>query len=242
MEQILIAAPTADVKNYCLQDWLTHLNALKYPKFAVFLADNTPDNGENASYIRELAASLPLVYNIRVAHIPSAKTLKSLHARLAAGHNLCREVAIDYRYRHWLHLETDMFPPTDVIERLLAHNKKVVGAMYHRDEGVSRRLMVQMNFFKAPNNVFADNARPEDDPYILDGTLKKFPHVGLGCVLLRDFAFKRIAFRHKEGTDSAPDSWFAIDCAKHNIEIFGDTSLLCEHRNQAWGLYGVDFK
>lgn len=242
MKQILIAGPTAKAKNYCLEDWLMHLNSLHYPRFAVLLADNTPDNGENRDHIQAVAESLPLIYPFMALHVKNSKSMPSLHERIAAGHNLCRKFAIDKKYQFWLHLESDVFPPQNVIEELLAHQRKIIGAMYYRDEGKFRKLMVQRHIYAAPNRAMGVNVDPSEDTFILDGTVKKFAHVGLGCCMLHSKVFSGIKFRHKPGVDAAPDSWFAADCAKKGFEIYGHTGLLCDHRNQSWGKYGVDFE
>lgn len=241
MEQILIAAPTAKAKNYCLKEWLLHLNTLQYPNFAVLLADNTPDNGENCADILKIATGLPLKYPFMAVHVKRAARMDSLFARMAAGHNLCRDFAIDRKYRYWLHLESDVFPPAGVIEELLAHERRLIGAMYYRDEGKFRKLMVQRHIFAAPNRAIGDNVTASDDVRILDGTVKKFAHVGLGCLLIRRDVFSKVRFRHRPDVDAAPDAWFAADCAKNGFEIYGHTGLLCEHRNQAWGVFGVDY-
>ena len=51
--------------------------------------------------------------------------------------------ALENDFDYLLHLETDIFPPTDVIERLLDAKQKVVGAMYHIELGERSTLMIQ---------------------------------------------------------------------------------------------------
>ncbi len=51
--KILIAAPQADVKNYCFEDWLRNVRQFTYPKskIDIFLADNSRTS-DNANYVR----------------------------------------------------------------------------------------------------------------------------------------------------------------------------------------------
>lgn len=215
---------------------------LKYPNFEVVIYDNTPDGGVNAGYLNELAEELGVVFEFKALHARIPGKTPVLHERLAISHNWCRLYALDNGYKHMLHLETDVIPEPDVIERLLAHKKYVVGALYYRDMGRSRKLMVQRHVYRAPNNIITHNLAPGEDVCFIDGTLKKVAHVGLGCVLIDTRVFQNILFRYKKGVDSAPDTYFAEDCFHTGVTIFADTSLICEHRNEAWGNFGVDYE
>ena len=244
MKKILICAPTASAKNYCAQEWLLALDKLTYPSFEVVVFDNSPDAIENAEWLNSLARDLCVKYDFTAIPMDfSSKKFKQsgLLEKLAESHNACREYAIANGYSRMLHLETDVMPEPDVIERLLAHNKQVVGALYYRDEGISRKLMVQQHVFRGPNNILSMNLAPDGDVCFIDGTLKKVSHVGLGCVLIHTSVFFNIDFRFHKGSSAAPDTYFAEDCFRYNIDIYADTSLICEHRNQAWGNYGIDF-
>lgn len=241
MEKILICSPTAAAKNYCAEQWLLNLNKLKYPNFEVVVYDNTNDGGANANYLNFLAAGLCLSFSFKAIHVPGTSKMDLL-SRLALSHNACLLHAVQNGFKHILHLETDVMPPADVIERLLAHKKKVVGALYYRDEGKSRKLMIQRHVHRAYNNILAMNMGPQDDVCFINGSLKKVAHVGLGCVLIDLQVFKNgFVFRYKPGVDAAPDTYFAEDCFRYGIDIWADTSLICKHHNVAWGNYGVDY-
>ena len=241
MEKILICSPTAAAKNYCAEKWLLTLNKLKYPNFEVVVYDNTSDGGANANYLNFLSQQLCVTFPFKAIHIPDTSKMDLL-SRLTKSHNACLLYAMQNGFKHILHLETDVMPEPDVIERLLAHKKKVVGAMYYRDEGKSRKLMVQRHIRRAYNNILAVNMGPQDDVCFINGTLKKVAHVGLGCVLIDLNIFKNgFVFRYKQGIDAAPDSYFAEDCFRYGIDIWADTSLICEHHNMAWGNYGLDY-
>ena len=232
LEKILIAAPTAAVKNYCIEKWLLNINEFKYPDFELVLVDNTLDKGENVAYLQLLSECLGLKYDVTVMGVKSRKAA-GLIERMCESHNLCRQIAIESNYTHWLHLETDIFPPDNVIEQLLCNRKKVCGGLYYRDQGKSRKLMAQRTIFRAHNNAFAMNFTPTDDAWFIDGTVKKIAHIGLGCVLLSKQVFSEIPFRFKTGSDASVDSWFMADCKKNGVDIFADTSIICRHEDSA---------
>jgi hypothetical protein len=229
--QILIATPTADVKNYCTEQWLLHLNSLTYiAGFTVILVDNTPDKGENISYLNSLISSLPLKYKAWAVGATFSKKA-SLFERMAASHQACANFAIEYKFKYLLHLESDIFPESNVIEKLLENGKKVCGAIYYRDAGVNRRLMIQRHIYRAYNNIKSDSLKPSDDVTFIDGKTKEVAHVGLGCVLINTSIFDKIKFRFKKGSTMSVDSYFAEDCMRAGIKIYADTSLICRHED-----------
>ena len=232
MDKVLIAAPTADVKNYCLNEWYENVLSFNHPNTKVFLADNSKTN-KNVKHLRSIGIESEWTE-------PNG----SIISTMAKSHNACRDYAIRNNYTWWLHLETDVFPPSDIIEKLMCYNRGVVGAPYHSYEGIDRALVVQDSFeyskgdgrfqvLSALNN-YADS--------FLDGTLKKVYHIGLGCVLIHKSVFQDIKFRSEKGVDLHPDSYFATDCFSKGIGIYVATDTLCVHKNKAWGVHGVDYK
>lgn len=231
MEKVLIACPTADVKNYCIEQWLLHLNNLTYiGGFEVILVDNTPDKGENMSYLNRLIDSLPLTYKAWAVGAVFRKNV-SLFERMAISHQTCAALALEFKYKHMLHLESDVFPESNVIEKLLSNRKKVCGAIYYRDAGVNRHLMVQRFIYRAHNSIVTENFKPGEDVAFIDGKVKEVAHVGLGCVLIHHTILDRIKFRFKKGSTMSVDSFFAEDCKRAGIKIFADTSLICRHED-----------
>ena len=162
---------------------------------------------------------------------------------MAQSHNWCRDHAIRFGFDYMLHLECDVFPPVDIIERLLMHRKDVVAAMYANFENHLRRIIVMV---KEPtdtehfvNTFYATDVNLETT--YLDGTLKPVFHAGLGCCLISRKVLEKIPFRQELQADYHPDTNFAVDCYKKGFQFYLDTSIFCEHRNQNWGKYGWNY-
>lgn len=238
-KKVLIAAPTARFKNYCFEDWLENCLNFKYPNFDIRLFDNTVDDRNeythkcNQYYLQKYGDDEKF-RQIQSLNNKQKATLKEVKERMAIGHDDCRKYALNHGYDYLLHLETDVFPEADVIERLITTNKKVVGALFYRDQGIYRRLMLQRRMFRSPHNIVAKNFERQDDLCFVDGTVKKIASVGLGCVLIHSSVLKQIEFRYDPRQDVYPDSLFSQDCFERGISIHVDTSLICEHRNQEW--------
>ena len=224
--KILIAAPQHESKKYCWEAWKDRVNSLTYPNFDVYIAENSEDDGF-ANEIKETT-------DFKVERV--GYNLESVLDRTTKAHEACRLYAINNKYDYMLHLETDVIPPYDVIERLLCGNKKVISAVYDIFHGKSRKAMIQVSE-KLDRSVGAYRVVPfieHEEPLFFDGTIKQVYHAGIGCILIKKDIFEKIPFRYDRNNIFHADTWFANDCFQKDIPIFADTSITCKHLNQTW--------
>ena len=246
--RVLICAPTAASKNYCFEKWIDNVMSFTYPEFTVRLFDNTSDKGVNAKRLNDKVASRYGNVGANNKFYAANSLLlnnsqdKDITAKLALPHNDCRNLFLAGGYDYMLHLESDVFPQTNIIETLMFHRKQVVGALYYRDSGAYRSIMLQKMIYLAPREGISVNFTAGEELYFIDGTLKQASSVGLGCVLIAKPVLQSIKFRRTKGSEAAPDAYFSEDCFTRNIKIYADTSCIAVHDNQDWGIYGIDFK
>lgn len=231
MKKILIASPTADVKDYCFDKWMDNVSNFTYENCELFICDNSSTR-EYYVDIKNRFKDFPIPFHVARVN-PSQYdrfnlTYKSI---LAKSHDKCRLYAIENDFDYLLHLETDIFPPVDVIERLLDANQKIVGAMYHIEVGERSTLMIQKM------EEFGDDLREtynlnELDLDFVDGDVKKVFSCGLGCVLIHRSILKQVVFRYEEGSPVHPDSFYYADLDAKKIPVYVDTSIYCNHENQ----------
>ena len=243
--KILVCAPTASAKNYCFGEWIENVMNFTYPNFDIRLCDNTDDEGKNVHFLSHFVlekygsiVGLNEKFFVENGHLIK---VGSVIARMAASHNDCRDALLLNDYQFMLHLETDVFPQHDIIEQLLFSRKSVVGALYNRDEGKFRKLMVQSRVYRGFNSFTSINLEPNDEVNFINGELREVASVGLGCVIIERNVFKKIKFRFEKGVNNHPDTYFSEDCFRNGIKIFANTSLIARHENRAWGVYGKDF-
>lgn len=246
-KKVLVCCPTSGHKNYCFEDWIENVLNFTYPNYKIRLFDNTDDAGINASNLNKFvgymhgdigdkfhAESTILKHNLKT---------KSVIAKMCFSHNDCREFALKNDYDYMLHLESDVFPPADVIERLMFHRKNIVGGLYYIDEGINRKAMVMEKLELSKNNITTfPSSYYGGEIRLFDGEIKRVAQIGLGCVLISKKALERIVFRYEPQRNAHPDTYFSEDCEMKNIPIHLDSSVVCRHENQSWGLYGIDFK
>lgn len=225
MKKVLVACPTADIKAYCFDDWVNNVKHLTYPNYDIYMCDNS-DTREFYAESKEKYGDIITFERISTTHA------KSTPQAMAKSHEKCREYALKGGYDFLLHLESDVFPPLDVIERLMAHNAKVVGALYHIEVGDESKLMIQQieNFGEAHRETYNLD---ETDLDFVDGEVKRVHSCGLGCTLIHRSILERFPFRYEEGAPVHPDSFFFADLDMYRENVFVDTSILCEHENRA---------
>ena len=227
LPKVLICAPQHESKNYCWETWINNVKNFTYPKdrLEIFIADNSPTK-DNYTKLK--------FQGIKAIHTPVNP--KGILFTINDSHEACRQYAIDNKFDYMLHLETDIIPPIDVIERLLNNNVKVCCGIYDLFYGTQRRPMIQLD--EPYDRNIREYRNPEfitlEEPLFFDGKVKQVYHSGLGCALIHSSVFSLFPFRVVEDTDIHTDTWFANDCYLLNINIFADTNIQCQHLNSTW--------
>jgi hypothetical protein len=223
--KVLIGTPHSEVKNYCFDDFLSRITNLTYNngEYDILIADNSKER-KNAKKIMKAG----------VQSIFIKQKQKDIRQYIADSHEALRVAALKGNYDYLVHIESDIFPPLDVIERLLSHQKQIVAAPYFIDFGHNSHLMIQ-DIEKIGNIVrHTANAGEGHDILMMDGKLKRVHSAGLGCIAIHKSVLQKINFRNMRGMQMYPDSIFAADCSAQGIGIYLDTSIMCRHENMSW--------
>jgi GT2 family glycosyltransferase len=230
--KILVGAPTADVKNYCVEEWVNNVKSILYPySVDIFLADNS-DDPANVDFLRSLGVQAERV---------KFKKNESIISRIAKGHNLVSQKALEGDYDFLLHLETDVFPPPEVLINLLSHRKSLAGISYDIFDMHDREpVMIQL---EEDNDSEQSGAviRGKYNYGAFDGTLKQAWANGVGCTLIHKSVLEKVKFRFDKDRDGFSDSWFAYDIRKLGIPMYVDTSMYAYHQNKDWRNFGEKF-
>jgi len=223
--KVLVCAPQYDGKNYCFEAWAERVKSLTYPNFEVFLADNSKTK-DNVELIKS--------HGFNVKHIDQ-NPLGAVFT-LRDAHNACITYMNENDFEYMLHLETDVFPPLDVIESLLSCRKQICAGTYDIKQGSNRLAMIQTD---EPFHTFVNKYRviemvDQQEPVFFDGKVKKVFHAGLGCILIHSNVFKSVIFEADQDVDVHPDTIFASRCFENDIPIYVDTNICCDHLNTIW--------
>lgn len=225
--RVLVAAPHNEVKNQTIEAWIERVKNFTFKNFNfktdVLIVDNS-ESPKNKKLLKKLG--------VNCVHVrPKQKTNQKY---IAESQDMIRTYALRMKYDFVLHLETDVFPPHDIIERLLVHRKTVVSAMYMIEFGDKSHLMLQgiENLGGTIKNTI--NIDEGHDIQFVDGQLKEVYACGMGCMLIHKSVLEKITLRWEEGSDAHADSFLAGDLKFLNIKQFLDTGTWCEHQNSSW--------
>lgn len=232
LPKILIAVPTYDAKNYCLDAFMQNIANFSYPKslIEIFVADNSATN-KNALMIRD---------KYKVKTFWRDYTGYSLMEKLADSHNQLRRYFLESDCHYMLHLESDIFPPSDVLEQLLWCRKPIVNALYQVFDGAWRSPCIRLIDQKPPHyNDFVFHYELYNfHHWWLDGKVQPTYVAGIGCSLMKRKVLETFEFRWDKDNPSSnpPDTYFAEDLRMAGVQNYVHTGVLCFHWNREdWG-------
>lgn len=223
--KVLVCSPQHESKDYCFDEWVERVKNLTYPNYEVLLADNS----ETREYCKKIES-----HGIKTIYIRDKG--KGIINKMAEAHESCRKYALRNNFDYMLHLETDVIPPFDVIERLMSHKKNVISATYDIMQGKERKAMIMID---EKSHRFVRGYRTnkyieQEEPLFFDGKVKRVFHAGIGCILIKSNVLEKFEFRSVKELDYHPDSHFANDLYQQNISIYVDPTINCKHLNSTW--------
>lgn len=223
--KVLVGTPHADVKNYCLDNYISAVKGLTYDNYNILVVDNS-ETTKNQKEIRK--------QGIPCQHIKRKN--KSTRQLMAESSEILREQTLKGGYDFLLFYESDLTPPLNVIERLISHQKQVVSGAYFINHGAKSHLMVQEIEPHLTGIRETINMKEGTDVKYMDGKLHEVYACGLGMCLIHRSVLEQITFGYMEHVDAHPDTFFAHDLNQLGIKQFLDTSIVCEHDNREWAL------
>ena len=230
LPKILVAVPTYDAKNYCLDQFFDNLYKFDYPKnlIEIYVADNSMSN-KNALYIRD---------RFKVKTFWKDYSTYSLFEKLADSHNQLRRYFLESDCEYMLHLESDIFPPSNILMELLYCRKSIVNGFYQVFNGSHRQPCIRLHdkLHELHNTYVFHKELGNFYHYWVEGKLQKTFIAGIGCCLMTRQLMENFQFRHDNTENHPPDTYFAEDIRKAGIQNWVHTGQLCFHWNrEEWG-------
>lgn len=223
--KFFICTYTNRVKSYCDEAFFNNLAAIANDN-PVMVVDNTHDTGEYAAKIKKL---IPTACVERIKCPPGNW---QFHRNVAESANTCRESFLKSDCDHMLIVESDVFPPVDLLERLeediilLEKRRKftftsqgitpkpnqwgIIGAIYHishHDFNVHGMQLITGQ-----------------------GTALS------GCSLHNRELMKKVTFRWDVNLSVAfPDAFMSHDSSKMGFTNWNDHNIRCYHAEKSPG-------
>lgn len=220
--KVLVFSPTYEGKDYIFNEFYNAIKAIKYSNFEFIMIDNT----EGMAYTHKLRQrGVPVVHVSRGGNSRQA---------LCNAQNYARKYAIQNDFDYILSIESDIICTPDVIQRLLKHNKKVVGALYY----IGHVHKIPCVFFveQMPTGAYRTKLiKHEEVASFINTGLRQCHGMGVGCTLIRRDVFTKYMFWFDERFDSKhSDVYMYMEFQNDGIPVFVDTDLIIEHYPSDW--------
>lgn len=232
--KVLICTITSNHKDYIIDHWIDYVRKFTYKNADILIIDNSVDEKYHEKIIKR---------GVKCMHIqPEEK--ESLQSVMAKSNEILRNYCLIEGFDFMMLVEVDIFPPKNVIECLLSHDKPVIAGTYFIfiEKGIRnlptfivQQLEPEMFLNLRDKNETHDAFLYDLDEAFLwcDGTVKQVYAAGTGCILINSKVLRQIHFRTGDDGNFA-DSIFALDLYTLNIPVFVDTSIICQHLNSDW--------
>jgi len=222
--KVLIFTPVYDKKDYCFKEFLEWNKGLTYPNAEHIYIDNS----QNLNYVNKLRRM-----GLKAYH---TKRGGSTREALARSQNLARKIFLEGDYDYLFSLESDIFAPPNIIEKLMSHQLNIVTGLYmlgDREKG-QRVPCITIDERTDKGTIGSRLLHPEEWMDYFHKGIKAVTAGGFGCCLMYKKVLKNIAFTYLPGHRGHSDVFFFLQQRRAGELIFIDTDAFCDHKNSGW--------
>jgi len=232
MEKVLIATPTSSRHSYCIEEFLDRVRNLTHPNISLLLYDNTLDNGE---YFEKLKEMTPEKW-IKVKRYEWDTEVFEAVQMLGRIKSKMRKHFLLGRYTHYWDVASDMMLPENLTERLISHDRDIVGCvthMYLSDKKQPAVIYFRGNVHDSGHTIIKKGL----DFYSWKDVKKaKGLHLVWGCAapLIKRKVLKKCDFRVHPNLLTGEDILFWQETNEKGFQWYCDMDINIEHKNISW--------
>ncbi len=162
---------------------------------------------------------------------------KTTYTYICESQNQIRDYFLAGNYTHLFFLETDLFPPRDIVRLFKTVNAPVISAPYFLYYHREKMQMNQEIKIIGGQRAITRNYTLKESFNFTDGRIKEGFAFGFGCTLIRRDVVEKIPFRvvgenltcNEDGSPSHADSFFYSDLQKNHISPYLYTGITVVH-------------
>lgn len=227
--KVLIGVTIYEDKDYIFKEFYENIKNLTYDNYELLIVDNS---ATKKYYSKLKRMGVPVIHvnrgaNSRVAH---AKSL-----------NKIRDYLLKNDFDYWMSIESDLIPPVDIIERLMAHDKDSVGCMYNigYPDSVAEPPRPCLFVTKVDENtktLSTRNLSPEEGFSLFGKGVIPIHGCGIGTTLVKRHVLEKISFKYELNIDKVvhSDVLFYMDMHNLGMKAHVDTNIIVPHFNSKW--------
>jgi hypothetical protein len=230
--RVLVAMPTADKKDYCVEKFIKQIKTFTYPNYDIFVLDNSKDPNHVKLFWKN---------GIKAQHEPIKGDFRE---ELARHQNIIRNYFLNGNYDYLLMIESDVFTGECIIENLVSYadvySASLVTATY---EIRKKENVLCLTATSDSRRVRSEKIMPRNAGYSLMGQgclpLRqmstdvdyKITATGIGCTLFSREVLEEIPFRVDLtlNKNAFSDTFYFTDAQKKGYEVLINSDLVLHH-------------
>lgn len=223
--KVLVFTPIYSEKDYCLEEFIANCERIDYPNYKHIYIDNS----KTLDYISKLQSM-----GLEAYHVERGNNSREA---LTRAQNFARNIAIKEGYDFIFSLESDIFCPNDIIQRLIIQGKSVISGLYmigDRSKGMRHPCITIKKWNKMLNSFGTRLLTVKEAEELPESGLMRVAAGGMGCCLISKEVFTRFPFWFEPRLLGHSDIFFFNDMNNYKIPVYVDLSLYCEHKNSKW--------
>lgn len=120
IEKVLVACPTYDGKEYCMEEYLDSIQNLDYSFYDILLVDTSDD----IAFYERWKNKVNIIHIDTIGETP--------YKKIALGMEYIRKYTIENKYDRWMNIEADVIVPPETITTFLSYdNDKSIDWISH---------------------------------------------------------------------------------------------------------------
>jgi len=237
--KILVATPTCDIMEYCMDDFLKRMKEIEYDNYNILVMDNSRNN----DFFEKLKKEQGIIL------IKDNVDEEKNKLRLISSRNKILEYALENNYDYILMMDCDVIPPKNIIQELLSDEKDIVSGIYYnyfkingqqksRPVAWSHISPEQFEEIKKQINLppmiksHEDLRRHLTQKEVESEKLIKVKIPSAGCMLIKRKVFEKVRYGLLDvpsNLSTGDDIYFCKKAEENGFEIYCDTKIKCEH-------------
>lgn len=234
MAKVLVGIATFSGTEYCEDEFFERVKELNHDVLVV-------DNSRDQKYSEKLRGK----FRMKVIYDDTDEE-KSIF-RLISSRNKILDYALENEYTHVLMLDSDVVPPKNIIEELLAQDKAIVSGVYYNYFNISGKIQyhpVAWTYFTEKEfeelkRVYPDfvglKTRKEMKRYLTEeeierGDLMKVSIPSGGAILIAREVFEKVRYGKDTEEGTGEDIYFFDRAKELGFEPYCYPKIKCEHR------------
>ena len=224
---------TSKRHHYCQDSSIYQIIHLTYPNFDFKIIELSKGQ-ENFRYLKKRYGE----------HIIKGKWFENDRERTSTGRNMIRDIAIKEKFDYIFYMDADWIIPTTILERLVSHEKDLVGVLYN----YGRNKISCPSVAKTGNVLFhgvnAKSSLDRLDLYTWEEILELQPRFikcyGAGIGLVSRKVFEKIPWRYCPYHPLGDDIQFWHETNDKGFQWWCDLSFKITHQNIPWNMKKIN--